>query len=109
MMGKCKKSEENVREVNGKVVQGTPSPEQQTNISKQKKIDGTESTRLPIKDVCVFTGGKVLSPGKSNEGDLHEVIVPYQRFSTERFYYWPPQVLPSESDGRHEVVTKKNL
>jgi len=105
---KYTKSEEYGCEKNEKETQSTSSLGQQKVSSGQKKMDGKESSRPGIQDVCVFTGGKALAPVKPLEGDLHEVIVPYQRFSTERFYSWPPQPPSSESDGIINAVTKKN-
>jgi len=49
-------------------------------------------------DKCVnlFSVNSIGNPqGKKNQDEkLHEVIVPYQRFETERFYFWPPYPSP---------------
>lgn len=37
---------------------------------------------------------KTYNDSKHYDEEVHEVIVPYQRFDTERFYFWPPSVLP---------------
>lgn len=46
--------------------------------------------------VYLFDGRKKTNnDSKPRDDEVHEVIVPYQRFDTERFYFWPPTALPS--------------
>ena len=56
---------------------------------------------------------------KSQDEQLYEIIVPYKRFDSERFYYWPPNQSPSQrgdntniaagvKDDKRESMKKKD-
>jgi len=69
---------------------------------ERKKISNLESGGVDTQGVetgnkvYLFDGRKKTSnDSKPRDDEVHEVIVPYQRFDTERFYFWPPTALLS--------------
>jgi len=69
-----------------------PEYQQSDSSGVKKEIDKQGKDKY----LNLFSVKSIGNPqGKKNQDEkLHEAIVPYQRFETERFYFWPPYPSP---------------
>ena len=50
------------------------------------------------------------SQGKRIQNEqLHEIIIPYKRFDSERFYYWPPSQSPAPSNADFDAAEVQDM
>jgi hypothetical protein len=76
--------------------------DRQTSANENVSTTQDSTTSVKTKPPLFHTNHSIKWQNQRKKGQdeqLHEIIVPYRRFNSERFYFWPPKMDQSRGEN----------